>query len=121
MECFDTRSSSRAYKSWTGPHSLQEEKHPIRCDKNRFLDSAAPVATWTLSGRRRRTSRLLLGLFGRLHGGHLGVVLLLESVPLLAVVEETIEHGRDLHVEAAELLTPKQDKSRHDHIAQCWN
>lgn len=58
----------------------------------------------TLSGSRSILSLLLLGLLRRFDGGHLGVVLLLQGVPLLPVVQQAVQHGGDLHVETAELL-----------------
>lgn len=55
----------------------------------------------TLSVRR---CLLLLGLLGLLQCGQLCVVHLLQSVPLLPVVQQAVQHGRDLHVETAEFL-----------------
>lgn len=58
----------------------------------------------TLSGRRSFLSRFLFGFPGLLKHCQFGVVLLLQRVPLLPVVQETIQHGGDLHMETAELL-----------------
>lgn len=58
----------------------------------------------TLLGSGHILGRLLLGLRGLLDDGHLGLVHLLQGVPLLPVVEQALQHGSDLHVEAAELL-----------------
>lgn len=65
----------------------------------------------TLLGARGLLSRLLLGLLGFLQGSQLGLVNLLQRVPLLTVVQQAVQHGRDLHVEAAELLRTSRRKS----------
>ena len=60
-------------------------------------------------GGRPLLSLLLLGLVGLLYGGQLGLVHLLQGVPLLPVVQQALQHGGDFNVEAAELL---EDKDR---------
>lgn len=58
-----------------------------------------------------RSSLLLLGLLGLLQRSQLGLMHLLQSVPLLAVVQQAVQHGRDLHVEPAELLQERPQAS----------
>lgn len=75
-------------------------------DVDRRLFQESP----TLSGR---SCLLLLGLLGLLQRSQLGLMHLLQSVPLLPVIHQAVQHGRDLHVETAELLQERTQASNH--------
>lgn len=68
----------------------------------------------TFTGRGRSLSSLLV-----LYGFEFSFILFLFSVPLLPVVENAVQHGLDLWVEARKLLRKKKSKTNIFHM-KCY-